>query len=129
MPRLAGVNIPDKKQIRIALTYVYGIGPILSEEILKEAGIDKNADSSKLTPADYNKITEVIKKRNILIEGDLRRDKMAAIKRLKTIGTWRGVRHSKQLPVRGQRTKTNNRTVRGNVRKTSTSGRTKTALK
>ncbi len=129
MPRLAGVNIPEKKQIRIALTYVYGIGPVLSEEILKEAKIDLNTDSSKLTPQDYNRITEIIKKKDILIEGDLRRDKMSSIKRLKNIGSWRGSRHSKQLPVRGQRTKTNNRTVRGNVRRTSTSGRTKTALK
>lgn len=123
MPRLAGVNIPENKRIDIALTYLYGIGKTLGQRILKEAGIDYNTDSSKLTPAQLNQIQEIIKAREIKIEGDLRRDKIANIKRLKVIGCYRGLRHAKGLPTRGQRTKTNNRTVRGNVRKTTTSGR------
>ena len=123
MPRIAGVTIPDKKQIKIALTYVYGIGETLSEKILHECKIDPAMDSTKLTPNDLNKIQEYIKEHNIRIEGDLRRDRMAAVKRLKLIGCYRGTRHTKGLPVRGQRTKTNNRTVRGNVRRTTTSGR------
>ncbi|HNZ83720.1 MAG TPA: 30S ribosomal protein S13 [Candidatus Pacearchaeota archaeon] len=123
MPRIAGVNIPEKKQIKIALTYLYGIGDSLSEEILQGCKIDPVMDSSKLTPNDLNKIQEYIKEHNIKIEGDLRRDHMAAVKRLKLIGCYRGTRHSKGLPARGQRTKTNNRTVRGNVRRTTTSGR------
>ncbi len=123
MPRIAGVNIPEKKQIKIALTYLYGIGGTLSEKILNECQIKPEADSSTLTPNDLNKIQEYIKENNIRIEGDLRRDRMASIKRLKIIGSYRGSRHSKGLPARGQRTKTNNRTVRGNVRRTTTSGR------
>lgn len=123
MPRIAGVTIPDNKHIVIALTYVYGIGDTLSKKILKECGIALTTDSSKLTPQDLNKIQEIIKEWNLNIEGDLRRARMASVKRLKTIGCWRGSRHSKGLPVRGQRTKTNNRTVRGNVRRTTTSGR------
>jgi len=123
MPRIAGVSIPDNKHIVIALTYVYGIGDNLSKKILKECKIALDTDSSKLTPQDLNKIQEIIKDWNLNIEGDLRRNRMNAIKRLKTIGCWRGSRHSKGLPARGQRTKTNNRTVRGNVRRTATSGR------
>ncbi len=122
MPRIAGVNVPDKKHIDIALTYIYGIGVSLSRKILKEAKIDFNTDSSKLTSQQINQIQEIIKTQNLKVEGDLRRDKMANIKRLKLIGCWRGLRHIKGLPVRGQRTKTNNRTVRGNVRKTTVSG-------
>jgi small subunit ribosomal protein S13 len=95
----------------------------LSEKILKSCKIDPTSDSSNLSPNDLNKIQEYVKENNIRIEGDLRRDRMAAVKRLKLIGCYRGTRHSKGLPTRGQRTKTNNRTVRGNVRRTTTSGR------
>lgn len=123
MPRIAGVNIPEKKRIEYALTYLYGLGITLSRKILAKAKIDPATDSSKLTQAQLNQIQEIIKADSIKIEGDLRRDKMANIKRLKNIGCWRGIRHIKGLPVHGQRTKTNNRTVRGNVRKTTTSGR------
>lgn len=122
MPRIAGVNIPENKRIEIALTYVYGIGRPLSKKILQGLDIDINKKASALTPKEVNDLKEFIEK-NHKIEGDLRRQIMINIKRLKDIGAWRGFRHIKGLPVRGQRTKTNNRTVRGNVRKTMGSGR------
>jgi small subunit ribosomal protein S13 len=122
MPRIAGVNIPDKKRIEISLTYIYGIGNSLSKKILAELKIDINKKASELSAEEVNTLKDYIEK-NHKIEGDLRRQVMINIKRLKDIGTWRGSRHSKGLPVRGQRTKTNNRTVRGNVRKTMGSGR------
>lgn len=122
MPRIVGVNIPPDKRIDIALTYIFGIGLSLSKKILKEAGIDSNTKASKLTPNDINKLKDIIEK-SYKIEGDLRKDLMVNIRRLKDVGSWRGGRHSKKLPVRGQRTKTNNRTVRGNIRKTVGSGR------
>ncbi len=123
MPRIAGVNIPDNKHIVIALTYIYGIGDRLSKTILKSLNIKTSLKASELTSQQVNAIQEYIKDKNIKTEGDLRRDKMTNVKRLKLIGCWRGIRHIKGLPVRGQRTKTNNRTVRGNVRKTALSGR------
>ena len=122
MPRIAGVNIPDNKRIVIALTYIYGVGNNLSKTILDELKIDINKKSSDLSPKEVNDLKDYIEK-HYKIEGDLRRQIMINIKRLKDIGTWRGHRHAKGLPVRGQRTKTNNRTVRGNVRKTMGSGR------
>ncbi|MDP3883177.1 MAG: 30S ribosomal protein S13 [Candidatus Staskawiczbacteria bacterium] len=122
MPRIAGVNIPENKRIEISLTYIYGVGNSLSKKILKELKIDINKKASSLTAEEVNSLKDYIEK-NYKIEGDLRRQIMINIKRLKDIGTWRGSRHSKGLPVRGQRTKTNNRTVRGNVRKTMGSGR------
>jgi small subunit ribosomal protein S13 len=122
MARIAGVNIPDKKRIEIALTYIYGIGRSLSKKILSDAGIDSNKKTFELTSEEINKIKEIIEK-NYKTEGDLRREIMMNIRRLKDIGCYRGIRHIKGLPVRGQRTKTNNRTVRGNVRKTVGSGR------
>lgn len=122
MPRIAGVIIPDNKQIETALTYIYGIGRSLSKKILAEIKINPQARASKLTPEEVGRLKEFIEK-NYKIEGDLRREKMMAIKRLKDIGSWRGLRHIKGLPVRGQRTKTNTRTIRGNVRKTVGSGR------
>jgi len=122
MPRIAGINIPENKRIEIALTYIYGIGRSLSRKILKEVKIDPFLKSSELTPEQINKLKDVIEKR-FKIEGELRREIMMNIKRLKEIGCWRGLRHIKGLPVRGQRTRTNTRTVRGNVRKTVGSGR------
>ncbi len=122
MPRVAGINIPDQKQISASLTYIYGIGRSLSSRILKEAGIDPYRKASELTGEEINKLKEIIEK-GYKTEGDLRREKMANIKRLKDVGCWRGIRHIKGLPVRGQRTKTNTRTIRGNVRKTVGSGR------
>lgn len=122
MPRIAGVNIPEKKQIEIALTHIYGIGLPLSRKILNIAKIDYFKRASQLTSEDVNRLKEIIEK-NYKIEGELRRDLILNIKRLKDIGCWRGTRHIKGLPVRGQRTKTNTRTVRGNVRKTVGSGK------
>jgi small subunit ribosomal protein S13 len=127
MPRIAGVNIPDNKRIEIALTYIYGVGKPLSNKILNELKIDINKRSKDLTPKEVNDLKEFIEK-NYKIEGDLRRQVMMNVKRLKDVGAWRGLRHVKGLPVRGQRTKTNNRTVRGNVRKTMGSGRKPPAM-
>lgn len=122
MPRIAGVNIPENKQIVIALTYIYGIGIPSSKKILAEARINPLARAKNLTPEEVNRLKEIIEKK-FKTEGQLRKEIMMSIKRLKDIASWRGVRHIKGLPVRGQRTKTNNRTVRGNVRKTVGSGR------
>ncbi len=125
MPRIAGVNIPDNKRIEVALTYIYGIGKSLSSKILKETGIDPNIRSNKLTDEQIAKLREVIEGKKYKIEGDLRREVMMNIKRLKEIGCYRGIRHIKGLPVRGQQTRTNSRTRRGNVRRTMGSGRRK----
>lgn len=122
MPRLVGINIPENKRIEIALTYIHGIGRSLSKKILEQASIDFNKKAKDLTTQEVNNLKEIIEKKH-KIEGDLRRQVMMNIKRLKDIGSWRGLRHAKGLPVRGQRTKTNTRTVRGNVRKTMGSGR------
>jgi len=122
MPRIAGVNIPENKRIEISLTYIYGVGNALSKKILEEMKIDANKKASDLSAKEVNDLKSYIEK-NYKIEGDLRRQIMINVKRLKDIGAWRGMRHAKGLPVRGQRTKTNNRTVRGNVRKTMGSGR------
>ncbi len=122
MPRIAGVNVPEKKQIDIALTYIHGIGLPLSRQILAEAKVKPSLKASELSAEEINKLKEIIEKK-YKVEGDLRREVMMNIKRLKDIGTWRGLRHIKKLPVRGQRTRTNTRTVRGNVRKTVGSGR------
>jgi len=122
MPRIAGVNIPEQKQIETALTYIYGIGRSLSRKILTETKINPQTKAAQLSAVEVNKLKELIEK-NYKIEGELRREKMMNIKRLKDVGSWRGIRHIKGLPVRGQRTKTNTRTVRGNVRKTVGSGR------
>ncbi|MBU4142866.1 30S ribosomal protein S13 [Patescibacteria group bacterium] len=122
MPRIAGVNIPDNKRIEIALTYVYGIGRTLSNKILAQAKVNPDIRAQKLTPEEVNRLRGIIEK-GLRVEGELRRERMMNIKRLRDIGSYRGTRHAKGLPVRGQRTKTNTRTVRGNVRKTMGSGR------
>ncbi len=122
MPRIAGVNIPEQKQIEIALTYIFGIGLSLSRKILTTAGIEKQRLASELTPEEINLLKEIIEKK-YKIEGNLKREIMMNIRRLKNISSFRGIRHIKGLPVRGQRTRTNTRTVRGNVRKTVGSGR------
>lgn len=122
MPRIAGINIPESKRIEASLTYIFGIGPSLSKKILDQAGIDKDKRTSALTPEEVQKLKEIIEK-EYKVEGDLRKDRMLNVKRLKEIGCWRGLRHIKGLPVRGQTTKTNSRTVRGNVKKTVGSGR------
>lgn len=122
MPRIAGINIPDNKQIEISLTKIYGVGLSLSRKILDEAGINNSRRASKLTPEEINRLKEIIEKK-YKIEGELKREIMTAIRRLKDISCWRGIRHIKKLPARGQRTRTNTRTIRGNVRKTVGSGR------
>ncbi len=122
MHRISGVNLPPKKRIEISLTYVLGIGSSLSKEILEEAGIDKNRKAETLKTEEVRKIQEIINLKH-KVEGDVRKTQMMSIKRLKDIGSWRGLRHKKNLPVRGQTTRINSRTVRGNVRKTVGSGR------
>ena len=122
MPRIAGVTIPDEKRIDVAITYIYGIGNAMSKKIIAETKLAPEKLAKDLTAQEINQLREYIEK-NYKIEGDLRRQIMVNIKRLKDVGCWRGHRHAKGLPVRGQRTKTNNRTVRGNVRKTMGSGR------
>lgn len=122
MPRIVGVNIPENKQILFGLSYIYGIGLALSKKILANAKVNPFTKAKDLTAEEINRLKEIIEK-NYKIEGELKREIMMNIKRLKDIGAWRGIRHMKGLPVRGQRTKTNTRTVRGNVRKTVGSGR------
>jgi len=122
MARIAGINIPDKKQIEIALTYIFGIGRSSSRKILTQLGIDPCRKTSDLTTEEIKQLKEIIEKK-YRTEGEKRREIMMNIKRLKDIGCWRGIRHIKGLPVRGQRTRTNTRTIRGNVRKTVGSGR------
>ncbi len=120
--RLAGTNIPDNKRIEIALMYIYGVGRPLSNTILKLAQVNPDTRAKDLSQAEVNRIREIIE-RNHKVEGDLRKQVMMNIKQLRDIGAYRGMRHSRGLPVRGQRTKTNSRTRRGNVRKTMGSGR------
>lgn len=126
--RISGVNIPDNKPIEIALTYLYGIGRSLAQKALYSAGVDFNKRAKDLTPAEINKIQDFIGK-NYKIEGELRQIIKQNITLLKELGAYRGVRHAKRLPVHGQRTRTNSRTVRGNVRKTMGSGKRKVELK
>jgi len=125
MVRIAGVNIPDNKRIEIALTYIYGIGKSLSNQILNEAKINPNKKTVNLSDTEISAIKRIIEEKKLKIEGDLRREVMMNIKRLKEVGTYRGLRHIRGLPVRGQQTRTNSRTVRGNVRRTMGSGRRK----
>lgn len=122
--RIAGVNVPDNKRIEIALTYIYGVGHSLSRKILRSAQLDPDIRAGKLSSEQVNRLKEIIEA-NYKIEGELRREVQGGIKRLKDIGAYRGIRHSRRLPVRGQRSRTNSRTVRGNVRKTMGSGRRK----
>src|SRR5680860_595141 len=125
--RIAGVNIPNEKRIEIALTYIYGIGRTRSNKILETAKVDKNIRVKDLEESDVNLLRELVEKK-FTVEGDLRREVQSNIKRLKEIGCYRGLRHAKHLPVRGQRTKTNSRTVRGNKRMTAVSGKSKAGL-
>lgn len=122
MPRIAGVNIPDNKQIWISLTYIFGVGRSLSYKILKQAKINSKTKAADLNAQDLNTLRNTIEG-NYKIEGELRREVQMNIKRLKDIGCYRGIRHIKGLPVRGQQTRTNGRTIRGNVRRTMGSGR------
>lgn len=125
--RIAGITLPDKKQIEFALTAVYGIGRSRARKVLTTAKIDFDKKAGELTEAQENAIRKALE--GYVLEGDLKREISGNIKRLKDAGTYRGMRHSRKLPVRGQRTKTNSRTVRGNVRKTMGSGKRKVELK
>ncbi len=120
--RISGITLPNKR-IEFALTALYGIGVSRAQQICKQVGIDVATRANDLTPEDENKIRAVVE--TFTLEGDLKREVAGNIKRLKDIGSYRGSRHSRRLPARGQRTKTNSRTVRGNVRKTMGSGRRK----
>ncbi len=122
MARIAGINIPKEKRVVIALTYVFGIGKSLSRAILKEAKVDEAKRTKDLTENELKKLREIIEKKQ-KTEGELRRERRDSVERLKRIECYRGTRHKKGLPVRGQNTRTNNRTVRGNVRKSAGSGR------
>jgi len=115
LARISGIDLPKSKRIEIALTYIYGIGRSISQKILSEANVDFNTRTDKLTEAEVARIREYIDK-NLRVEGDLRRDVSMDIKRLMDLGCYRGLRHRKGLPVRGQRTKTNARTRKGPAR-------------
>jgi small subunit ribosomal protein S13 len=119
--RILGITIPDTKRLEIGLTTLYGIGRSRAQKILDEAKVDWGTKAKDLTADQENAIKKIIE--NFKIEGDLKRDVSANIKRLKDIKSYRGVRHARSLPSRGQRTKTNSRTRRGNVRKTMGTGR------
>ncbi len=126
--RIAGINIPDSKRVEIALTYIFGVGRTLSNQILESTKVSPDKRAKDLTAEEANKIKEFIEK-NFKIEGELKREITQNIKRKKDIGSYQGLRHIRGLPVRGQQTKTNNRTRRGNIRKTMGSGRKPTAQK
>lgn len=128
MARIAGVHLPAKKRIERALTYIYGINIVSAQKILDQAQVSRDIRAGDLTEEQEAKLRQIIEKDH-KVEGELRREVLSNIKRLKEIGTYRGSRHQKGLPVRGQRTKTNSRTRRGNVRKTATSGRKQAAQK
>ena len=113
MARISGVDLPRDKRIEIGLTYVYGIGRATSNRLLKEAGVNPDTRVRDLTEEEVGKIRDAIDADSILIEGDLRREIAINIKRLQEIGCYRGIRHRKGLPVRGQKTKTNARTRKG----------------
>ena len=119
--RILGVTIPDEKRLEISLTAVYGIGRPRAKEILDNVGIEHGKRAKDLTPDEEAKIRKVVE--DFTLEGDLKREVGANVKRLKDIKAYRGIRHQRNLPTRGQRTKTNSRTRRGNVRKTMGSGR------
>jgi small subunit ribosomal protein S13 len=111
--RIAGIDLPRNKNLEIALTYIHGIGRSTARKILKQAQVDFHRKTDQLTDAEMAKIREVIDQSNLKIEGDLRREVSTNIKRLMDLGTYRGLRHRRSLPVRGQRTHTNARTRKG----------------
>lgn len=121
--RILGITVPNEKRLEIALTCVFGVGRSTAKKILKEVGVDCGKKASELSTEEENNIRGIIE--GMKIEGNLKREIASNIKRLKDVKSYRGIRHIKRLPVRGQRTKTNSRTIRGNVRKTMASGRRK----
>ena len=126
--RILGINIPDNKRIEIALTYIFGIGRSASHAILTAAKVDLNKKTNELTAEEISRIQSFAEK-TYRIEGELKQFIKHNIQRLKDLKTYRGVRHLRRLPARGQRTRTNSRTVRGNTRKTAGSGKRKVDLK
>ncbi len=122
MARIAGVTIPANKRVVIALTYIYGVGLTTAKKVLKETGVDENIRVKDLKEEQVNALRTLLEKGHKL-EGDLRREVLGNIKRLRDIVCYRGTRHMKKLPVHGQRTRTNSRTIRGNVRRTTGSGK------
>jgi len=121
--RISGITIPEDKRLEIGLTSVYGVGRPIAHVILDKVGVDYGKKPKDLSDKEENDVRKAVEELNI--EGDLKREIAANVKRLKDIESYRGSRHTKHLPARGQRTKTNSRTVRGNVRKTAGSGRVK----
>jgi len=128
MPRIANVDIPENKYIVISLTYIYGIGHVLAQTILKKAKIDPTRKAVSLNEEELSRLRTIIQE-DYKTEGGLREQTRSNVRRLKAIGCYRGIRHSKGLPVRGQNTKTNTRTVRGNKRATVATGRPRAADK
>lgn len=126
--RLFGINIPDEKLVTVALTRVYGVGPTRAGKIVAEAKIDTTKRTKDLNQDELNRIKQIIEQ-SYKVEGELRQEVRSSVTRLKNIKSYRGLRHMKHLPVRGQSTKRNSRTVRGNVRNTMGSGRRKLTLK
>jgi small subunit ribosomal protein S13 len=126
--RIAGITIPKDKRIVASLPYIYGVGPSLAKKILAKAKISEDVRTKDLTETEQDRLRAIVEK-EFITEGDLRREVGANIKRLKDIKCYRGVRHMKHLPLRGQRTKTNSRTVRGNTRRTMGSGRKPSGIK
>jgi small subunit ribosomal protein S13 len=112
MPRIIGVDIPGNKRVEYALRYIYGVGPAKALEIIEKAEIDRNLKANDLTPDQISRITKILQD-DMLVEGDLRRAVAADIRRLQQVNCYRGIRHRRNLPVRGQRTKTNARTRKG----------------
>ena len=119
--RIVGITIPDNKRLNIGLTVLYGVGRSLARQILKQAKVDEFKKPTEITPEEEAKIRQIVESKKI--EGDLKREVGSNIKRLKDIKSYRGSRHARKLPSRGQRTKTNSRTLRGNTRKTMGTGR------
>ena len=127
MARVSGVDVPNNKRVEIALRYIHGIGPSLAKEVVERAGVEGNPKVKDLTDEELNRIRETLDKGGYVVEGDRRREVTQNIRRLIDIGCYRGLRHRRSLPVRGQRTRTNARTKRG-ARKT-VAGRRRTVAK
>lgn len=121
--RILGITVPNEKRLEIGLTCIYGVGISTARKILDQVGVEYGKKAKDLTETEENKIRAIVE--GMTIEGNLKREVSANIKRMKDIKSYKGVRHMRRLPARGQRTKTNSRTIRGNVRKTMASGRRK----
>ena len=128
MARISGVNLPKDKRVAVGLTYIYGIGPSRAGEVIRSAKVNPDTRVKDLSESEINALRSIIEKQ-FKVEGELKREILMNVKRLKETGSYRGVRHTRHLPTRGQRTKTNSRTVRGNTRRTMGSGRKPTAQK